>query len=227
MSSNFVFLNENPVQHDDATFRRKVRSQAATYSHRIAPRRGSKSARYQPRQYAPLSTASSSSVPQALPGSTSTSSDSVDGGLADYSQPNPTAKPSHSHIHDAEVLHRPQTVRSPPQCQLQKALWRPPSPARFKLSPPRVRKSPVQPFRKRPRTPIAANVSVPMLPSTRNYISIFAIRSAVNEHEVYPLVAHRPWLRTNGCRIPSIWMPAKKIPSTRTQCLTKSGLAGC
>jgi len=162
MSNNFVFLNENPVQQDDATFRRKVRSQAAIYSHRIAPRRGSKSARYQPRQYAPLSTGSSSSVPQVLPGSTSTSSDTAERGFADYSQP------SYSHIHDAEVLDRPQTLRSPPQCQLQKALWRPPSPARFKFSPPRVRKSPVQPFRKRPRTPIAANVSIPMLPSTRN-----------------------------------------------------------
>lgn len=50
MSAGFVFVNfNNPEEAEHGDFKKKVRSQAATHSHRVAPRRGVKFARYEPR----------------------------------------------------------------------------------------------------------------------------------------------------------------------------------
>lgn len=161
MSKNFVFLNENPEQQDSATFRRKVRSQAATYSHRIAPRRGSKSAKYQSRQYAPEPTASSSSIPQAISRSISASLGSAERSFQGNPQSNQEARPVYSCLDDSKSLHQSPITRSPTHGQLQKALRRASPSALFKSPAPIVvRKSPAQRLRKRPRTPIAANVSI-------------------------------------------------------------------
>lgn len=66
--AGFVFVNfanNNPDQaQNGAAHRKAVRSQAATYSHRVAPRKGMKAARYQPRTHrAPVSTVKSELPP--------------------------------------------------------------------------------------------------------------------------------------------------------------------
>ena len=59
----FVFVTfDNPCAHEDEDIKKIIRSQAATHSHRVAPRKGARHARYQARHVSPRA-----EIPKASP----------------------------------------------------------------------------------------------------------------------------------------------------------------
>jgi hypothetical protein len=154
-----VFVNfDNPDQQEGDDFRKRVRSQAATYSHRVAPRKGTKVAKYRQRTHGShqpsLSRAASSSIESAsstpaAPASTSSPS----GGPANK------AKTGQSRAQPILPLPAGEPRGALPQ-ETPRSQWRAPSPNPPKLLPRRSPQSPVQRLQagRSARTPNPANI---------------------------------------------------------------------
>ncbi|KAH9832423.1 hypothetical protein Tdes44962_MAKER02087 [Teratosphaeria destructans] len=157
MNAGFVFVNEDPAKQDDhRAARKQVRSHAAAYSHRTAPRRGTKAAKYQPRVYGPTSAfeasfaAASASVSSASPARTSISSQSTsDTSATSVSSPGAVLQLPTKRQRTAVIAERP-PVTSPRQSHASHggvpATWRvlPPLPSPPRSPGQRSPKSPTQ-----------------------------------------------------------------------------------